>query len=150
MKNISSKDKIIRLVISLLDGYLKHYPMQDFYSDSTTYLKGINTYFSISVLESYRNKIKKLKKDLQRGRITQEDLFPDAYTNQITCLKTIALRYTLVHSLLDYMKIDEYDRIVIGHSWYLILKMRFKNLLNEADYDIEYLKIPFENVPKSL
>ena len=148
---MNSEIKIIRQVISLIDKYLKYYPMDQYYSsDQTTYLKTVNTYFSVSILERYRNRLKKLKKDLQRGRISQEDLFPDAYTNQITCLKTIALRYTLVHSLLDYMKIDQIDRVVIGHSWYLILKMKFKNLLKEADYDIEYLKIPFENIPDSL
>ena len=125
--------------------------MDQYYNnDQTTYLKTVNTYFSISILEKYRNRLKKLKKDLQRGRISQEDLFPDAYTNQITCLKTIALRYTLVHSLLDYMKIDQIDSIVIGHSWYLILKMKCKTLLKEANYDIEYLKIPFENIPNFL
>lgn len=142
---------ITRQVISLIDKYLRYYPMDQYYNnDQTTYLKTVNTYFSISILEKYRNRLKKLKKDLQRGRISQEDLFPDAYTNQITCLKTIALRYTLVHSLLDYMKIDQIDSIVIGHSWYLILKMKCKTLLKEANYDIEYLKIPFENIPNFL
>lgn len=70
MNSINSDKVIIRQVISLLDGYLHHYPMQEFYSDSTTRLKGVNTYWSVSVLEQYRNKIKKLKKDLQRGRMT--------------------------------------------------------------------------------
>nr|DAS05285.1 MAG TPA: hypothetical protein [Caudoviricetes sp.] len=78
------------------------------------------------------------------------DLYPDIITNQITNIKTLALRYTLVHSLIDYMKTDQIDRIVIGHSWYLILKMKCKTLLKEANYDIEYLKIPFENIPNSL
>ena len=142
---------ITRQVISLIDKYLRYYPMDQYYNnDQTTYLKTVNTYFSISILEKYRNRLKKLKKDLQRGRISQEDLFPDAYTNQITCLKTIALRYTLVHSLLDYMKTDQIDSIVIGHSWYLILKVKCKTLLKEANYDIEYLKIPFENIPNFL
>lgn len=77
------------------------------------------------------------------------DLHPDIITNQITNIKTLALRYTFVHSLLDYMKADQIDRVVIGHSWYLILKMKCKTLLKEADYDIEYLKIPFENIPNS-
>lgn len=147
---MNSEIIITRQVISLIDKYLRYYPMDQYYSsDQTTYLKTVNTYFSVSILERYRNRLKKLKKDLQRGRISQEDLFPDAYTNQITCLKTIALRYTLVHSLLDYMKTDQIDRVVIGHSWYLILKMKCKTLLKEADYDIEYLKIPFENIPNS-
>lgn len=78
------------------------------------------------------------------------DLHPDIVTNQITNLKTLALRYTLVHSLLDYMKADQIDRVVIGHSWYLILKMKCKTLLKEADYDVEHLKIPFENIPNFL
>ena len=104
----------------------------------------MNTYWSVSVLEQYRNKIKKLKKDLQRDRMTWNDLFPDAYTNQITCLRAIALRYVLIHSVLDYVKVDEVGRIVIQHSWYIILKMRRKTLLKEANYDVEYLKLPFE------
>lgn len=79
--------------------------------------------------------------------MTWDDLFPDAYTNQITCLKTIALRYVLVHSILDYVKLGEHDRIVIKHSWYLILKMKYKTLLKEANYDVEYLKLPFEQYP---
>ena len=142
---MNSEIKITRQVISLIDKYLKYYPMDQYYnSDQTTYLKTVNTYFSVSILEKYRNQIKRLKKDLQRGRISQEDLFLDAYTNQITNLKTLALRYTLVHSLLDYMKADQIDRIVIGHSWYLILKMKCKTLLKEANYDVEHLKIPFE------
>lgn len=147
---MNSEIIVTRQVISLIDKYLKYYPMDQYYnSDQTTYLKTVNTYFSVSILERYRNRLKKLKKDLQRGRISQEDLFPDAYTNQITCLKTIVLRYTLVHSLLDYMKTDQIDRVVIGHSWYLILKMKCKTLLKEADYDVEHLKIPFENIPNS-
>lgn len=109
----------------------------------------MNTYFSVSILERYRNQIKRLKKDLQRGRISDMDLHPDIITNQITNIKTLALRYTLVHSLLDYMKTDQIDRVVIDHSWYLILKMKCKALLKEANYDIEYLKIPFENIPNS-
>lgn len=145
---MNSEIKIIRQVISLIDKYLKYYPMDQFYSsDQTTYLKSVNTYFSVSILERYRNRLKKLKKDLQRGRISDMDLHPDIITNQITNIKTLALRYTLVHSLLDYMKTDRIDRTVIGHSWYLILKMKCKTLLKEADYDIEYLKIPFENIP---
>lgn len=79
--------------------------------------------------------------------MTWNDLFPDAYTNQITCLKTIALRYVLIHFILDYVKTDEYDRIIIKHSWYIILKMRRKTLLQEANYDVEYLKLPFERYP---
>lgn len=142
---------IIRQVISLIDKYLKYYPMDQYYnSDQTTYLKSVNTYFSVSILERYRNRLKKLKKDLQRGRISDMDLYPDIITNQITNIKALALRYTLVHSLLDYMKTDQIDRVVIGHSWYLILKMKCKTLLKEADYDVEYLKIPFENIPNSL
>ena len=141
---------ITRQVISLIDKYLRYYPMESFYSsDQITYLKTVNTYFSISILEKYRNQIKRLKKDLQRGRISDMDLHPDIITNQITNIKTLALRYTFVHSLLDYMKADQIDRVVIGHSWYLILKMKCKTLLKEADYDIEYLKIPFENIPNS-
>lgn len=70
MNGVSNRHAIVKLVISLLDGYLQYYPMQEFYSDNTTYLKGVNTYWSVSVLEQYRNKIKKLKKDLQRGRMT--------------------------------------------------------------------------------
>lgn len=124
--------------------------MDQYYSsDQITYLKTVNTYFSISILEKYRNQIKRLKKDLQRGRISDMDLHPDIITNQITNLKTLALRYILVHSLLDYMKADQIDRVVIGHSWYLILNMKCKTLLKEADYDVEYLKIPFENIPNS-
>lgn len=124
--------------------------MDQFYNnDQTTYLKTVNTYFSVSILERYRNQLKKLKKDLQRGRISDMDLYPDIVTNQIANIKTLALRYTLVHSLLDYMKTDQIDRVVIGHSWYLILKMKYKTLLKEADYDIEHLKIPFENIPNS-
>ena len=147
---MNSEIIITRQVISLIDKYLKYYPMDQYYnSDQTTYLKTVNTYFSVSILEKYRNQIKRFKKDLQRGRISDMDLHPDAYTNQITCLKTIVFRYTLVHSLLDYMKTDLIDRIVIGHSWYLILKMKCKTLLKEANYDIEYLKIPFENIPNS-
>ena len=147
---MNSKDKITRQVISLIDKYLKYYPMDQFYSsDQTTYLKTVNTYFSVSILERYRNRLKKLKKDLQRGRISDMDLHPDIITNQITNIKTLALRYTLVHSLLDYMKTDQIDRVVISHSWYLILKMKCKTLLKEANYDIEYLKIPFENIPNS-
>lgn len=108
---------IARQVISLIDKYLRYYPMDRFYSnDQTTYLKSVNTYFSVSILERYRNKLKKLKKDLQRGRISDMDLYPDIITNQITNLKALALRYTLVHSLLDYMKTDQIDRVVIGHS----------------------------------
>lgn len=134
----------------MIDKYLKYYPMDQFYSsDQITYLKTVNTYFSISILEKYRNRLKKLKKDLQRGRISDMDLHPDIVTNQITNIKTIALKYTLVHSLLDYMKTDQIDRVVIGHSWYLILKMKCKTLLKEADYDVEHLKIPFENIPNS-
>lgn len=144
MQGVSNNHAVVRLIISLLDGYLRYYPMQEFYSDNTTYLKGVNTRWSVSVLEQYRNKIKKLKKDLQRGRMTWNDLFPDAFVNQITCLRAIALRYVLIHSILDYVKADEYDRIVIKHSWYIILKMRRKTLLQEANYDIEYLKLPFE------
>lgn len=147
MNGVSNNHAVVRLIISLLDGYLRYYPMQEFYSDNTTRLKGVNTYWSVSVLEQYRNKIKKLKKDLQRGRMTWNDLFPDAFVNQITCLRAIALRYVLVHSILDYVKAGEYDRIVIGHSWYIILKMRCKTLLQEANYDVEYLKLPFERYP---
>lgn len=147
---MNSKDKITRQVISLIDKYLKYYPMDQFYnSDQTTYLKTVNTYFSVSILEKYRNRLKKLKKDLQRGRISDMELHPDIITNQITNIKTLALRYTLVHSLLDHMKVDQIDRVVIGHSWYLILKMKCKTLLKEADYDVEHLKIPFENIPNS-
>ena len=100
-------------------------------------------------MKNIETSLKDLKKDLQRGRISDMDLHPDIVTNQITNLKTLALRYTLVHSLLDYMKTDQIDRVVIGHSWYLILKMKCKTLLKEANYDIEYLKIPFENIPNS-
>nr|DAT96890.1 MAG TPA: hypothetical protein [Caudoviricetes sp.] len=147
---MNSEIIVTRQVISLIDKYLKHYPMDQYYdNDQTTYLKTVNTYFSVSILEKYRNRLKKLKKDLQRGRISDMDLHPDIVTNQITNLKTLALRYTLVHSLLDYMKADQIDRVVIGHSWYLILKMKCKTLLKEANFDIEYLKIPFENIPNS-
>lgn len=147
---MNSEIKVTRQIISLIDKYLKYYPMDQFYdNDQTTYLKTVNTYFSVSIFEKYRNRLKKLKKDLQRGRISDMDLYPDIITNQITNIKTLALRYTLVHSLLDYMKTDQIDRVVIGHSWYLILKMKCKTLLKEADYDIEYLKNPFENIPNS-
>lgn len=147
---MNSEIKVTRQIISLIDKYLKYYPMDQYYSnDQITYLKTVNTYFSVSILEKYRNQLKKLKKDLQRGRISDMDLCPDIITNQITNLKTLALRYTLVHSLLDYMKADQIDRVVIGHSWYLILKMKCKTLLKETNYDIEYLKIPFENIPNS-
>lgn len=104
---MNSKIKITRQVISLIDKYLRYYPMDQFYSsDRITYLKTVNTYFSISILEKYRNQLKRLKKDLQRGRISDMDLHPDIVTNQITNIKTLALRYALVHSLLDYMKAD--------------------------------------------
>nr|DAN80468.1 MAG TPA: hypothetical protein [Caudoviricetes sp.] len=147
---MNSEIIVTRQVISLIDKYLRYYPMDQFYSsDQITYLKTVNTYFSISILEKYRNQIKRLKKDLQRGRISDMDLYPDIITNQITNIKTLALRYTLVHSLLDYMKTDQIDRVVIGHSWYLILKMKCKTLLKEVNFDIEYLKIPFENIPNS-
>ena len=147
---MNSEIIVTKQVISLIDKYLKYYPMDQYYdNDQTTYLKTVNTYFSVSILEKYRNQIKKLKKDLQRGRLTWIDFCPDFITNPITNTKTIALKYALVHSLLDYMKTDQIDRIVIGHSWYLILKMKCKTLLKEANFDIEYLKIPFENIPNS-
>ena len=147
---MNSEIIVTRQVISLIDKYLRYYPMDQFYSsDQITYLKTVNTYSSISILEKYRNRLKKLKKDLQRGRISDMDLHPDIITNQITNIKTLALRYALVHSLLDYMKTDQIDRAVIGHSWYLILKMKCKTLLKEVNFDIEYLKIPFKNIPNS-
>lgn len=60
---MNSKIKITRQVISLIDKYLRYYPMDQFYSsDQITYLKTVNTYFSISILEKYRNKLKRLKK----------------------------------------------------------------------------------------
>ena len=60
---MNSEIKIIRQVISLIDKYLKYYPMDQFYSsDQTTYLKSVNTYFSVSILERYRNRLKNLKK----------------------------------------------------------------------------------------
>ena len=62
MNGVSNNHAVVRLIISLLDGYLRYYPMQDFYEDSTTYLKGVNTYWSVSALEQYRNKIKNLRK----------------------------------------------------------------------------------------
>ena len=44
MNGTNNNHAVVRLIISLLDGYLRYYPMQEFYSDNTTRLKGINTY----------------------------------------------------------------------------------------------------------
>nr|DAS05286.1 MAG TPA: hypothetical protein [Caudoviricetes sp.] len=60
---MNSEIIVTRQIISLIDKYLKYYPMDQFYdNDQTTYLKTVNTYFSVSILEKYRNRLKNLKK----------------------------------------------------------------------------------------